>query len=126
MSPRGASARHVNMFSGSFHMLKNIGARWTSLQPRLFALAAGLVIGPILTSFLGWQVLSSTASTQAQAAVVASQAKICEARARAEVSNPGTLDWNARQALAKRNGVLIAGASEDYDVTRACADRLRT
>ena len=75
---------------------------------------------------MGWQVLSTTANGRAQAAVIASQAEICEARARAEVSNPGTLDWNARQALAKRSGMLITGASENYDVTRACADRLRT
>jgi hypothetical protein len=107
-------------------MLKNLGERWSSAKPRLFALAAGLILGPIITSMMGWQVMTSTARSQAQTAVVASQAKICEARARAEVSNPGTLDWNARQELAKRNGMLIAGASEDYDVTRACADRLRT
>lgn len=107
-------------------MLKTLSARWGALQPRVFALAAGLVIGPIATSFLGWQVTAATARSQAETAVVASHARICESRARAENASPATLDWNARQDLAKRSGMLIAGASEDFAVTRACADRLRT
>jgi hypothetical protein len=106
-------------------MLSNLGTRWTAVQPRVLALCAGLVLGPIISSFMGWQVLAGTARTQSEAAVVATQATICESRARVENANPAALDWNARQDLAKRSGLTVTGGSEDYNVTRACADRLR-
>jgi hypothetical protein len=106
-------------------MFKNLGDRWAAIQPRAMWLVIGLVVGPFISSFAGWQVTSSNARAQVRAGVVEQQAMVCESRARAENATPGALDWNARQDLAKRSAQRAPGASEDYEVTRACADRLR-
>src|SRR4051812_8911975 len=81
-------------------------AKWAEFKPAAIALAIGLVVGPFVTNYLGWQVMSGTARTQMRAEVVEQQALICEERARAEVKEPGKLDWSARAELAKKWSVM--------------------
>jgi hypothetical protein len=105
-------------------MFKNLGDRWDAVKPRVFALVVGLIAGPLITSSMGWQVTAATARTQVHAGVVAEKAMVCATRARAENADAAKLDWSARQDLAKRSAMVVPGAREDYEVTRACADRL--
>src|SRR3546814_10284129 len=59
-----------------------LGERWDTIKPVAYALAVGLIAGPILSSMLGFQILSSTARERSQTAAVAVQAQICATQAR--------------------------------------------
>ena len=108
-------------------MAQSIATTWTSARPRLFALAIGLVAGPLLTNFFGYQTTTSTAMAQVRAGIVEQQALGCEVRARADVAEPGKLGWSARTDLAKK-WVAMPGAKPGAltypEVETACADKL--
>ena len=99
--------------------------RWTKAKPLLLALGVGLVAGPIISGMVGFQMRTSTAQTLARNGVVAQQATYCSDRARVETPDPASLDWSARNTLARRFATMPAGGTDiDPDVARACADRL--
>jgi hypothetical protein len=97
---------------------------WASIKPRAVALAIGLVMGPFISNFLGWQVTSGSAQAKLAHAVVEQQALFCEARARDDVTEPGKLDYTDRRNLAEKWAVMPGKTSADSAVTSACADRL--
>lgn len=99
-------------------------ARWATAKPIAIALAAGLVIGPFVSNYLGWQVTSSAAQAQARAGVVERTALFCEERARAEVKDSSKLDWSARSELAKKWSGVPGVTSVESDVTAECARKL--
>src|SRR3546814_6037632 len=74
-----------------------LGERWDTIKPVAYALAVGLIAGPILSSMLGFQILSSTARERSQTAAVAVQAQICATQARIADPKAGELDWSARR-----------------------------
>ena len=109
-------------------LLESAASIWKSYKPRVIALVIGLVAGPLLTNFFGYQTTVSTAKAQVRAGIVEQQALYCEARARADVSEPGKLDWNGRTELAKKwtemPGAKAASATAYPEVESACADKL--
>jgi hypothetical protein len=102
---------------------QSAGAEWQRIKPRFFALVIGLLAGPVITNLVGLQILTSTAARRAQAGLVEQQAQFCEARARAEVPHPASLDWNGRNELARRFAAM-PGATATREAAFACALRL--
>ena len=99
-------------------------AKWQTAKPIVFALAIGLVAGPLISNYMGWQVTHAFAQTQMRENVTEQLAMICAARAKADVADTGTLDWSARNALAKKWVVTAGAPLADLDVADACARRL--
>jgi hypothetical protein len=99
-------------------------AKWLAAKPIVFALAIGLVAGPLISNYMGWQVTRGTAQSQMRDNVTEQLAMVCAARAKADVTNTGALDWSARNALAKKWAVAAGAPLTDLDVADACARRL--
>lgn len=97
---------------------------WEAIKPRAIALAVGLVLGPLISNFMGWQVTSGSARTNLTRAVVEQQALFCEARARADVKEPAKLDYTGRRGLAEKWSMMPGQTSADSAVTNVCADKL--
>ena len=99
-------------------------SRWDNAKPAVLALVVGLLAGPYLSNFLGWQVASGTVSARERASIVERLASICDAQARTEVQDPSRLDGPDRGDLAKKWAVMPGGAAADLDVVAACAAKL--
>ena len=99
-------------------------AKWATVKPIAIALGIGLLAGPVISSFAGFQVRTSTAQAATQASVVEQQASFCAVRALAEVPEPARLDWSARNDLARRWAVMPGSTAADPDVTYACSRKL--
>ena len=99
-------------------------SKWQAVKPMVIALAIGLVAGPMITNYLGWQVSSGAARTEVRENVLDQVASICAARARAEVAGAASLDWNARSELAKKWATAPTAPFADLDVGSACAQKL--
>ena len=99
-------------------------AKWQAAKPIVFALAIGLVAGPLFSNYMGWQVTHASAQTQMRENVTEQLAMICAARAKADVADTGALDWSARNTLAKKWVVTAGAPLADLDVADACARRL--
>ena len=102
----------------------SVTSKWTAAKPAAIALTIGLVAGPLISNYIGWQVTSRTARAEIHAGIVEQQAIFCEARARANVSAPGELDWTARYELAVKWAAVPGAGPADSDVTSACARKL--
>lgn len=106
-------------------MKDTLGEKWGRVKPMLGGLVIGLVLGPFITSFLGWQVTSSTMNDQVHEATIAMEAAVCDWRARQETPNPADLDFTAREDLAEKYATMPwASKDADYDVVSACYDKL--
>lgn len=99
-------------------------AKWQAAKPVVIALAIGLVAGPMISNYMGWQVTSESARAQVRENVTEQLAMICVARAKAEVADAGALDWSARSELAKKWAVEAGAPLADLDVADACTRRL--
>jgi hypothetical protein len=99
-------------------------SKWQAAKPAAIALTIGLVAGPLISNYVGWQVTSRTARAEIHAGLVEQQAMFCEARARADVSAPGELNWTARYELAVKWAPMPGAGPVDADVTSACARKL--
>ena len=99
-------------------------SKWESAKPAALALMVGLVAGPYISNFLGWQVASGTASARARADVVEQLASVCAAQAHMEIQDPSKLDQAARASLAEKWAVMPGETSAAFDVTTACAGKL--
>jgi len=102
----------------------DVAARWNAAKPMLMGLAIGLVAGPIISGMVGFQMRSSTAQTLVRNGVVEQQAIFCADRAHAETPDTTRMDWSARNDLARRFATPSGAAQVDFEVARACADRL--
>jgi hypothetical protein len=100
------------------------GERWTSIRPVAIALAIGLVGGPLISNFMGWQVTQGRADRQSHASAVAQQAMICAAQARISTPDTANLNWNLRRELAEKFAVMPGRQTAEGDVISACADIL--
>jgi hypothetical protein len=99
-------------------------SKWEAVKPMVFALAIGLVVGPIISNMMGWQVTSGTAQARVQDSILDLKASFCDVRARADVAEPNKLDWNARNELAKKWSIMPGGKELDSSVSYACARKL--
>lgn len=104
--------------------MQTAATKWQTAKPKVMYFAIGLIAGPLLTSFAGWQVLSGTARDQTRAGVVELQAVICAAQARTEVADTSKLEWSARSDLAKKWAIMPGANTADPDVAGSCARKL--
>ncbi len=105
-------------------VFQTAASTWETMKPRAMALAIGLIAGPLITNYVGWQVTSSASQGAVRSAVIEQQALICEERARAEVKDTGKLEWGARSDLAKKWAVMPGVATADSDASSSCARKL--
>ncbi|WP_341896475.1 hypothetical protein [Ferrovibrio terrae] len=113
----------------STHNLKTtwqdrLAAQWTTIKPLALMLALGLVAGPLISNYVGWQVTRGSADRQSTASAVDQQAMICSALAKVENGNPGALDWSARRELAEKHAIMPGRTVADSGVVNACIGKL--
>jgi hypothetical protein len=99
-------------------------SRWETAKPLAFAFAVGLIAGPLVTNYIGWQVTSRSAQADMHAGIVEQQALFCEARARIDVPAPDKLGWDARYELAKKWAIMPGATEPPSGVASACASKL--
>ncbi|HYM04321.1 MAG TPA: hypothetical protein VET85_15310 [Stellaceae bacterium] len=104
--------------------LQSAQARWQTAKPLAIAFAAGLLIGPFASNYVGWQVTSRTSQAAISAGIIEQQALFCAARARADVAAPEALGWEARYDLAKKWSTMPGGTEPAAGVASACASKL--
>jgi len=104
--------------------MQPIKSKWETAKPLAFAFAIGLVTGPLVSNYVGWQVTSRTARADLHAGIVEQQAIFCEARARADVTAPDKLGWDARYELAKKWAIMPGATEPPSGVASACASKL--
>ena len=95
-------------------------------KPRILFLVIGLVLGPFISGWLGWQVTAGTMTSAVQVAVVDYRAELCAKRAQADPeATPAVLgDWSKRRELAKKWAVLPGEEKADSSVENGCSSRL--
>jgi hypothetical protein len=97
---------------------------WEKAKPLAMAFALGLVVGPFISNYLGWQVTSHAAQVDMRAGILEQQALVCEARARTDVAAPDKLSWDARYELAKKWAIMPGASEAPAGVASACAGKL--
>ncbi len=95
-------------------------------KPRIIYLLIGLVLGPFISTWLGWHVTTGTMDSAVQDAVVAYRAELCAKRAQADPeATPDVLkNWTSRRELAEKWAVLPGEEKADRDVISECSSRL--
>lgn len=101
-------------------------AKWAAAKPVVTGLAIGLIAGPIISGFAGFQVRTSTAQAAARAGIVEQQATFCVERARVATPNTAALGWQARGELARQRAAMPGATVADPEVVHACAGKLST
>jgi hypothetical protein len=114
------------MSSHTATMREMAATKWAAAKPIAIGLAVGLVAGPIISGFAGFQVRTSTAETAARADVVEQQATFCAERARAAATGTAPLDWQGRTDLARRWAAMPGSTIADPEVVYACSGKLST
>jgi hypothetical protein len=99
-------------------------SKWENAKPAALALIVGLIAGPYISNFLGWQVARGTVLARERGGIIEQLASICDAQARTEVRDPSKLDRIARGDLAEKWAVLPGATAADSDVRAACAGKL--
>ncbi len=95
-------------------------------RPRILFLVIGLVLGPFVTNWLGWQVTAGTMESAVEEAVVAYRAGLCAERARSdpEATSDVIKDYTARRKLAEKWAVLPGEETTVRAVVTECSSRL--
>jgi hypothetical protein len=95
-------------------------------KPRILFLVIGLVLGPFITNWLGWQVTAGTMESAVEEAVVAYRAGLCAERARSdsEATSDVLKDYSARRKLAEKWAVLPGEETTLPAVVNECSSRL--
>ena len=114
------------MSSHTATMRETAAAKWAAAKPVAIGLAVGLIAGPIISGFAGFQVRTGTAQAAARAGVVEQQAMFCAERARAATPDAAALGWQARTELARRWAAMPGSTAADPDVVYACSGKLST
>ena len=98
--------------------------KFQARKPIVLAFVAGLVVGPIISGSMGWQIRSSTVSAMVRGAAVQQQVKFCEWRARGVVKDPSKLDYSARFKLAEEWAKMPWQQEADSEVVSGCSNGL--
>ena len=114
------------MSSYTASMRETAAAKWGAAKPVLMGLAIGLIAGPIISGFTGFQVRTSTAEAAATAGIVEQQAMFCAERARAATPDTATLSYQGRSDLARQWAAMPGTTSVNPDVIFACSGKLST
>lgn len=97
---------------------------WTGAKPVVIGLAIGLIAGPLVSNYMGWQVTRSNAETRIAASGVQQQAMVCAALARAENPDAAKLGWASRGELAEKFAVMPGREKAASGVANACSQLL--
>ncbi len=86
----------------------------------------GLVLGPFISSWLGWQVTTGTMESAASDAVISYRAGLCAERTRAdpEATSDALNEYSKRREFAEKWAVLPGEEKADSAVVRECNTRL--
>jgi len=95
-----------------------------AMKPVVIALVIGLLAGPMISNYTGWQVTRETAWAETRDSVLDQFASLCAERARADVADAAKLDWADRSQLAKKWVTAPTAPFADLDVSGACAQKL--
>jgi len=98
--------------------------QWTSKKPVILGLLAGMLLGPLISGTMGWQVSSAHLQRMVKSAIVQQQVAFCEMRARAADKNAGKLEYSARYDLAKAWAKMPGQENVDSDVVSGCTNGL--
>lgn len=98
--------------------------KWEKVKPLAVAVCIGLVAGPFISNSIGWQVTSGALERQLHAAVIEQQANFCLERIQATGVNTSDIEYSARRDLAEKWAVMPGQDSAEYDVIRACSDKI--
>ena len=98
--------------------------QWTAKKPVIFGIVIGLLVGPLISGIMGWQVSSAFLKREVHAAVVKQQVAFCEMRAKAAVKNLDKLEYSARYDVAKAWATLPGQSEADSDVVSGCTNGL--
>jgi hypothetical protein len=120
----GAVAENVAMNTQTATLGQRAAARWASAKPVALGLAIGLVAGPIVSGYAGFQVRTSVANAATRAGVIEQQAGFCAERARASSPATARSDWQGQMALARQWSVMPGSTAVDQDVVIACSRKL--
>ena len=104
--------------------MSTLQERFQARKPVIIAFVAGLVVGPLLSGMLGWQVRAKTVTEMVHSAAVQQQVKFCEMRARAAVTDPSKLEYTQRYNLAKEWAKLPWQSEADSEVVSGCSNNL--
>ena len=97
---------------------------WTTIKPLALMLALGLVAGPLISNYMGWQVTRGYADRQSRSSAVEQQAMVCSAMAQAETPDTAKLGWAERRTIAEKFAVMPGRDAADSDVVSACSQLL--
>lgn len=98
--------------------------QWTNKKAVILGLLAGMLLGPMISGIMGWQVSSAFLLRSVHDAVVKQQVGFCEMRARAAVKNPGKLEYGDRYDLARLWAKMPGQEAVDTDVVSGCTNGL--
>lgn len=98
-----------------------MGQQWNSIRLPLMLLAVGLIAGPLLSNYMGWQVTRGFAERQSAASAIEQQAMICAHNARSETPDTAALSWAARRELSEKYAVMPGRDAANAGVANACA-----
>jgi hypothetical protein len=104
--------------------MDKIMKQWASKKPVILGLLAGMLLGPLVSGMMGWQVSSAFLVRSVHNAEVKQQVAFCEMRARAAVKNPGKLEYSDRYDLAKVWAKMPGISEVDSDVVSGCTNGL--
>lgn len=85
-------------------------------------LVIGLVVGPFISSWIGWQVTTGTMESAVDGAVVSYRAGVCAELARSDPAATTEVlgDFSERRKLAEKWALLPGEERADSAVVRAC------
>ena len=98
--------------------------RWGWVKPAVWGFILGLIVGPSVSGYFGWQVLADTAQRRVQSAVVDQEARTCALLAREHTPDVDKLGYGKRHDLAQQYAKLPWSDGSDYRVVDACANAL--
>ena len=105
-------------------ILQTAKDKWIKVKPLGMAACLGLIAGPFISNAIGWQVTSGNLDRRLHAAVVEQQANFCLERVQATGKNTTGIDYNSRRELAEKWAVMPGQEEAEYDVIRACSDKI--
>jgi hypothetical protein len=109
--------------NGKTSRISEIVQEW---KPRVLFLAIGLVLGPFISGWFGWQVTAGTKETAVTDAVVSYRAGLCADRARSDSETTAEMlgDYSGRRKLAEKWAILPGEEKADSAVVRQCNSQL--
>lgn len=106
-------------------LMQTAAAKWTEWKPIAIGVAIGLIAGPIVSGFAGFQTRTSTAEAATRASIVEQQAMFCAERARGTMPAGAAVPaWNARDELARKWAIMPGATTADPEVIYACSGKL--